>query len=120
MPPGAIPQLLMTAWGQSRVDSMASPGSSLWEHRFCATPYPSKHTIAEARQAEQLAHLPALLSTACEELPSPTWFLSCHGTTWPPEEPICKRFTLLFQFFLLQKHRKMLWDGSCLNITLQL
>lgn len=120
MSPGAIRQLLMTTWGQSRVDSMAPAGSSLWEDQPCANPYPSKHTTAEARQAEQPAHLPAPLNAAFEGLPSPIWFPSCHGTTWPPEEPICRRFTLLFQFFLLQKHRKMSWDGSCLNITLQL
>lgn len=106
MPPGAIPQLLMTTWGQSRVDSMASAGSSLWEHWLCATPCPSKHTIAKARQAEQPVHLPALLNAACEDLPSPTQFLSSHTTTWPPEEPICKRFTLLFQFFSAPEAQK--------------
>ena len=55
VPPGAIPLFLMTTWSQSRVDSLAAAGSSLWEHRLCATPYPLKHTSA---------HLPALLNAA--------------------------------------------------------
>lgn len=58
MSPGATPQLLMTTMGPGRLQSMASVGSSLWEHLSVQHPIPQS-TIAEARQAEQPVLLPA-------------------------------------------------------------